>query len=104
MSDQQTLVTVIVMGLCTYLPRTLPLLFVRKQIQNPYIASFLSYLPYGILTAMVFPGVLSSTSHLLSAVLGMTTALVMAYFRKGLLTVALSASATVLITELLLQG
>ena len=48
---------------------------------------------------MTFPDVFSSTAFTLSAVVGVAVAILLAYFEKGLLTVALSACAAVFITE-----
>ena len=42
------------------------------------------------LAAMTFPDVFSSTAFTLSAVVGVAVAILLAYFEKGLLTVALS--------------
>lgn len=74
----------------------------RKKIENRYIQSFLLYMPYGVLSAMVFPAVFSSTASLISAVAGTAVALILAYFKKGLLPVALAATATVFIVEKIL--
>ena len=36
-----------VVALTTYLVRVLPLTLIRKEIKNPFIRSFLYYVPYG---------------------------------------------------------
>ena len=90
---------IVVMALVTYLPRVIPLAVFRKKIKNPFVRSFLTYMPYGILAAMIFPATFFSTPTLLSAVLGTLTALTLAFFRKGLLTVAIGATAVVFLTE-----
>ena len=46
-----------VMAFVTYLIRVIPLTFFRKKIENPYIQSFLYYVPYTCLTAMTFPAI-----------------------------------------------
>ena len=51
---------------------------------------------------MTFPAILSSTSSIYSRVAGLVAALVLAYFRAGLLTVAVGATAAALVVELLL--
>lgn len=60
-------------------------------------------MPYAVLAAMTFPEILYSTSHMISAATGMLTALVLAYFNKGLLTVALSSTAVVFVVEQVLK-
>lgn len=104
MSDTQVLLTVLLMGICTYLPRMLPLVFLRKKIENPYLSAFLSYLPYGILTAMVLPDIFFSTSSPISGVAGAAAAFFLAFKKKGLLPAAVAAVVTVFLVERLLEG
>ena len=87
----------------TYLVRMLPMVLIKKKIQNRFLLSVLYYIPYAVLTVMTVPAILYSTSSVLSAVVGTATALVLAFFNKGLLTVAGFSCAAVLITELILQ-
>lgn len=87
----------------TYLVRMLPMVLIKKKIQNRFLLSFLYYIPYAVLTVMTVPAILYSTSSVLSAVVGTAIALVLAFFNKGLLTVAGFSCAAVLITELILQ-
>ena len=87
----------------TYLVRMLPMVLIKKKIQNRFLLSFLYYIPYAVLTVMTVPAILYSTSSILSAVVGTATALVLAFFNKGLLTVAGFSCAAVLITEIILQ-
>ncbi len=97
------LISVTIMALVTYLPRMLPLVIFRKKINSRYVRSFLNYVPYAVLAAMTFPAIFSATSSPLSALAGLIVALALAYWGKGLLTVALSASAAVFLTELLMR-
>ena len=99
MSIPRLVMAILVMALVSYLPRVIPLAVFRKKIENRFIQSLLLYMPYGILAAMVFPAVLSSTGNLVSALCGFVVALVMAYFSCGLLPVALGASAAVFLAE-----
>lgn len=103
MNYTRILLAILVMALVTYLPRMLPLAIFQKKIQNRFIKSFLAYVPYAVLAAMTFPEILYSTSHMISAAAGMLTALVLAYFNKGLLTVALSSAAMVFVVEQVLK-
>lgn len=82
-----------VMALVTYLLRALPLLLVKQKITNIFIRSFLEYIPYGVLAAMTFPAVFTSAGGVAPSLAGLTVALVLAYRRKGLLTVAIGAVA-----------
>lgn len=92
-----------VMALVTYLIRMLPLVIFRKKIENRFIRSFLYYIPYAVLAAMTFPAVFSSTESVWSAVAGLIVALLLAFFEKGLLTVALSSCVAVFVIEFLIK-
>ena len=91
------------MALTTYLIRMLPLTLFRKPIRSRFVKSFLHYVPYACLTAMTFPAILESTASLAGGVAALVVAVVLAYFGKSLLTVALASSAAVLLTEVLLK-
>lgn len=103
MSIEKVLLVILIMALLTYLPRMLPLALFRRKIKNQYISSLLCYLPYGILAAMVFPDIFSSTASIISGIAGTAVALLLAYRKRGLLTVAVSACVTVFVTERLLE-
>lgn len=92
-----------VMAAVTYLTRMLPLVLMRGKIKNRFIRSFLSYVPYAVLSAMTIPAVLYSTGSVLSASAGLACALVLAYFGRSLLAVALSSAGVVFLAELLLR-
>ena len=89
-----------VMAGVTYLVRMLPLVLVKKKIENKFINSFLYYVPYAVLAVMTVPAIFSSTSSLPSAIAGFAVALV---FERGLLTVAAASCAAVFIAELILK-
>lgn len=55
---------IFVMAGVTYLIRLLPLTFIRKEIKNTFIRSFLYYVPYVTLSVMTFPAILSATQNL----------------------------------------
>ena len=90
-----------VMAGVTYLVRMLPMVIFRKKIKSRFIRSFLYYIPYAELAAMTFPAVFSSTGSVLSAAVGVVIALLLAFFEKGLVTVAVFACLGVLVTGLI---
>lgn len=95
---------ILVMALVTYLLRMVPLVFFRKKITSPFIKSMLYYLPYAVLSAMVIPSVFSSTGSVITAAVGLAVALVLAFFRRSLLTVALGASGAAYLAGVLIQA
>ena len=92
-----------VMVVVTYLIRVLPFVFMRKEVKNVFFKSFLTYVPYTVLAVMTVPAILSATDHLISALAGLVVGIIVAWFEKGLLTVALSACGAVLAVELIIR-
>lgn len=93
----------IVMAGVTYLVRVVPLILFKKKITNKFLNSFLYYTPYAVLAAMTFPSILYATNYVISGAAGLIIALVLAYFKKGLLTVALGACSAVFVVEMLIK-
>ncbi len=91
------------MAVVTYLIRMLPLAAIRKKIRSPFVLSFLYYVPYAVLTSMTIPGIFFSTGSVITACVGLAAALAAAFFNRGLLMVAVSACAGVLIAELVMM-
>ena len=90
---------IFVMAGVTYLVRLLPLTLIRKEIKNPFIKSFLYYVPYVTLSVMTFPAILDATGNVWSAAAGFAAALILAYLRKSLIVVSLAASFCVFLVE-----
>ncbi len=95
--------SVAVMALVTYLIRMLPLAAFRKKIKSKFVMNFLYYVPYAVLSAMTIPAVFYSSNGIISATAGFVVAVVLAFFERGLLTVAVCACGGVFITELLMK-
>ncbi len=80
-----------VMALTTYLVRMLPLTLFRKKITSRFAKSFFYYIPYAVLAAMTVPAIFYSTNSLLSAIAGLTVAVILAFFNRPLILVALAS-------------
>ena len=85
----------------TYLIRVMPLLLIRKKIENRFIRSFLAYIPYTVLGAMTFPAIFDAVQSPTAGIVSAVTALSLAFFGKGLCTVAAGASAAAYIVMLI---
>ena len=92
---------ILAMALVTYLIRMVPLTLIRGKIKNRTLRSFLYYVPYVTLGAMTVPSVFYATRSTISAAAGFITALVLAYKKKSLLTVAAGACIVVFLAELI---
>lgn len=99
----QLLGYIAVMALVTYAVRAIPFVAFRKKIESRFIQDFLYYVPYAVLAAMTIPAAFYATDHVLTAAIGIAVAVVLAFFRKGLLTVALSACGAALLGELIMM-
>lgn len=93
---------ILVMAGVTYLIRMTPFVLFRRKIRSRLFKSILFYMPYAVLSAMVIPSVFSSTDSVITAVAGLVAAIVLAFFNRSLITVALGASAAAFITGLFL--
>ena len=92
-----------VMAGVTYLIRMLPLVLIKKKLKNRFLKSFLYYIPYAVLSVMTVPAIFPSTGSVVSATAGFVTAVILAYFERGLLTVAAFSCAAVFIAELFMR-
>lgn len=86
----------------TYLIRMIPFTLFRKKIQSPFFRSLLYYIPYAVLSAMTIPAIFTSTGSVVTSLVGTAVAVVLAYFGKPLIVVALAASAAALVTGFVL--
>jgi branched-subunit amino acid transport protein len=77
------------------------MVLVKSKIKSKFIKSFLFYVPYAVLGAMIFPGILSSTNSIASALVGLVVAVTLAFFNKKLLTVAIGAILSVYLFEMI---
>lgn len=89
------------MATVTYLIRMIPFTAFRKQITSRFVRSLLYYLPYAVLSAMTFPAIFYSSGNIITATVGTTVALVLAYYNKPLIIVALAAALAACLTSLI---
>ena len=93
----------IVMASVTYLIRMIPMALIRKKIKNRFILSFLYYVPYAVLSAMVVPAIFFASGNIITASVGFVCAVVVAIFSKSLVLVASCSCLSVFLTELILN-
>ena len=99
----QLILYIAVMASVTYLIRMIPMALVQKKLKNRFICSFLFYVPYAVLASMTFPAIFAATDSSIASIAGCIVAILLALKNKGLLIVALSASATVFIVECIIR-
>jgi branched-subunit amino acid transport protein len=64
MSNEMVLLTMIGMGVVTYLPRLLPAWFLRGKKLHPFIEAWLKYVPVAVLAALLLPSLLISEDQI----------------------------------------
>lgn len=102
MDNKSFFIYLLIMAGSTYLIRAIPFAAVKKKIENKFIRSFLYYIPYTVLSAMTFPAALYATGNIIAASLGLIVAIIFAIRGKGLTVVAVAATVTVLVTEIVM--
>ena len=76
----------LVMAGVTYLIRMMPMVLIREKIKNRFILSFLYYVPYAVLSAMVVPAIFFASGNIITAAVGFVVAVAVAIFRKSFYT------------------
>lgn len=94
---------ILVMAGVTYLIRMLPLVLIKKKIENRFILSFLHYIPYAVLSVMTIPAVFYATGNTLTATVGFAASLISAYMGKSLVTVAAISCGAVFVAEVIIN-
>ena len=89
----------LVMSGVTYLIRMLPMVLIRKRIQNRFLLSFLYYVPYAVLSVMTIPAIFFATDYRISAWVGFVVALFLSYRERSLVQVAGGCCAAAFVTE-----
>lgn len=86
----------------SYAIRVLPLTLIRKPIRNPFIQSFLYYVPYVTLAVMTFPAIVHATQDPLAGAAALVVGIVAAWLGAGLFPVSVLCCAVVFVLELFL--
>ena len=86
----------------SYAIRVLPLTLIRKPIRNPFIQSFLYYVPYVTLAVMTFPAIVNATQNPLSGAAALIVGIAAAWLGAGLFPVSVLCCAVVFVLELFL--
>lgn len=103
MSNEKFFIYLAVMAGVTYLVRMIPMVLIKKKIENKFILSFLHYIPYTVLAVMTVPACFYATQSPISAAIGFGVAIVAALLERSLLQVAVLSCAGVFITEIIMK-
>lgn len=93
----------ITMAVTTYLVRMIPFTLFRKKLEKPSVKAFFDYIPYTVLSAMTFPAILYATGSVISAAIGFAVALVLGFFERSLIVVAVGACLASLVAGVIMM-
>jgi len=88
-----------VTAVITYSIRVLPMTLIRKPITNPFLRSFLYYVPYVTLAVMTFPAIMQATANPYAGLAALVIGIAMAWKGAGLFPVALTCCLVVFALE-----
>ena len=92
---------IIVMAGVTYLLRALPFTLCRSKVQSPFLQYFFAYIPYAVLAAMTVPHIFYACKNPFCGLVALVVAVVLAFFRCSLITVAMAACVATFVTGML---
>ncbi|UJW56344.1 AzlD domain-containing protein [Bacillus sp. A116_S68] len=95
---------VIGMGLVTYIPRMLPMVFLQKVQLPVRMRRFLEFVPYAVLASLIFPDILFSVENIESAIMGSLAALILAALKVNLILVVIGGITGVFIMDVILAS
>ena len=96
-----TILALVLICIASFIPRVIPFLLPKGKIKSQFLNSFLNYIPYSVLGAMIFPAIFFATSNTIASITGAVVAIVLALTQKRLIIVALgSILATALVLAL----
>ncbi|MBQ5995959.1 MAG: AzlD domain-containing protein [Clostridia bacterium] len=90
-----------IMLLTTVAIRELPVLLLRKPLENKFLSSFLYYVPYVTLTVMTFPAILRVTDSLYVGAAALLVGTALAIKKVKMFPVAVCCSTLVFVLELI---
>ncbi len=93
---------ILVSALVSYSIRVIPLTLIRKPITNRFLRSFLHYVPYATLAVMTFPAMIYATNSLYTGIAALLVGIILAWYNKPLLSIAVACCLVVLVLQLVL--
>lgn len=88
MEKHSVIIYILLAIVITNLIRVIPMVFIRGQIRNRFVRSFLYYVPFVTLAVMTFPDMVLTTLSLTTGVITLLAGIIAAWLRLGLFPVA----------------
>ena len=95
---------VYIIGMCliTAVIRILPLLVLRRPIQNRFLRSFFYYVPYVTLSVMTVPAIVNATASPVAGAAALVAGIVLAWIGANMITVSAACCVVVFVLELII--
>jgi len=77
------------MALVTYIPRMIPFVLLGNIKLPRVLHAFLQFVPFAVLGALIFPGILSSTGDIGSSIAGAAASVLLSLLRLNIMLVVL---------------
>lgn len=90
------------MGMVTYIPRMLPFVMLNGRELPSFLQRVLKNIPYAILGALIFPGVLYIQEDIRFGMVGALSAFVLAYLGANIIIIIVGAIAILSVCSLFL--
>lgn len=84
---ERLLLIIFLMAIVTYLPRLIPITLLTDKKLSPFVRTFLHYIPFAALGALIFPQVIYSTGNIKSSIVGCIISVVCAFFKLNVIIV-----------------
>ena len=98
----RTTLYILVMAAVSYLIRVTPMTLLRRKIENPFIQSFLYYVPYVTLMVMTFPAIIHAAASPVAGTAALAAGILIAWKTSDLFQTAVGCCLVVFILELFL--
>ena len=99
MNKHSIIICILLAIVTTNLIRVAPMLFIKGQLHNRFLRSFLYYVPYVTLAVMTFPSMIQVTLTPLSGLVALVVGIVAAWRGLGLFPVAAICCAIVYLMD-----
>lgn len=91
--SKEILLMIIGMGVVTYIPRMLPFILFRGREWPKFLRGILTNVPYAILGALIFPGILFIQEDMIYGVIGALVAFFIAFLGANVFVVVIGSIA-----------
>ena len=87
----ETLITILGMSLVTFLPRVSSMVWFGKVKPNAFWQRFFNFIPYAMLSVLIFPDAFEACGTVNASLIGITAAISISLMKKSATTVVLGA-------------